>query len=146
MAILPNDDKSDNTDKNQQTRVVSTKIPVDQYDSFNLLVEFLSKTGVIETCTPSALLRNSITQLLNTYSNEIENYRITKANNNGHQIRNIENNQTLGDEHLHPSVNNDVRAYPQDMNILLQKVVNIHKKNYRIIINCRRTTAFLSPL
>ncbi len=120
MAISPNDDKSDNTDKNQQTRVVSTKIPVDQYDSFNLLVEYLSKTGVIETSTPSALLRNSITQLLNTYRNDIENYRIAKkqstANNNDHRLGNIERNQILGNEQLHPSANNDGRIYPQGMN------------------------------
>jgi hypothetical protein len=85
--------------KNQRTKVLSTKIPVDKYGSFNLLVEYLSNTGAIETSIPSAFLRNSITQLLNTYQDDIENYRITKkqgtANNNGHQpiIRKMDNNQ-----------------------------------------------------
>ena len=92
--------------------------PVDQHDSFNLLVEYLSKSGIIETCTPSALLRNSITQLLNSYQDDMENYRIIKkANNNGHQLRNLENNQILGNEHLHPPVNDDGRTHHQGMNM-----------------------------
>jgi hypothetical protein len=110
-------------DKNQRTKVLSTKLPVDQLESFNLLVEYLSKTGVIQTSTPSALVRSSITQLLNTYHDDIENYRITKkqrtANNNGHQpiIRKIENNQILGNKHPHPPVNNDGPTPHQGMNM-----------------------------
>jgi hypothetical protein len=122
MTIQANDDDNDNkVDKKQKARVVSTKIQVDRYDSFNLLAEYLFKTGAIETSTPSALLRNSITQLLHSYHDDIENYRITKrqgtADNNGHQLRNIENNQILGNERLHPPVNDDGRTHHQGMNM-----------------------------
>jgi hypothetical protein len=115
MTILSKDE-----DGRPGIKVVSTKIPVDQHDSFNLLVEYLSKTGVIETCTPSALLRNSIIQLLNTYSNEIENYRTLKrqgfTSNTSYVLGNIENGKILGNEHLHLSVNDDGRSYQQGMN------------------------------
>jgi len=122
MAILSKQNEDGRlNNKNQRTKVLSTKLPVDKYDSFNLLVEHLSKTGAIQTFTPSALLRYSITQLLNTYRNDIESYRIAKnqstANNNGHQLRNIENNQILGSEHIHSHVNDDGRTYQQGLNM-----------------------------
>jgi hypothetical protein len=112
-------------DGRPRIKVISTKIPVDQYDSLNLLIKYLFKTGVIETSTPSALLRNSITQLLKSYQDDIGNYRITKeqstANNNGHQLRNIESNQILGNEHIHSRVNNVYEQHHQVMNMTLVK-------------------------
>jgi hypothetical protein len=80
MTIILNDEKNqtEGDEKQHTTRVISTKIAVDQYDSFNLLAEYLFKTGMVENSTPSALLRNYITQLLSSYHDDIENYRITK--------------------------------------------------------------------
>ena len=97
-------------DKNQKTKVLSTKLPVDQLESFNLLADCMYKDGLIEKPTPSSILRNSILDLLNNHHDDIENYRTLKrqgpANNNGHQLRNTEKNQILGNKHLHPPVNN----------------------------------------
>jgi hypothetical protein len=107
-------------DKNQKTKVLSTKLPVDQLESFNLLAECMYKNGLIEKPTPSSILRNIILDLLKNHHDDIENYRLTKsqgiANNNGYQLRNIENNQILGNEHLHPPPN-DGRTHLQGMNM-----------------------------
>jgi hypothetical protein len=78
MAILLDDKYHTEGDEKQQTRVLSTKLPLDQYESFNLLAEYLFKPGIVENSTPSALLRNYITQILSSYHDDIENYRITK--------------------------------------------------------------------
>jgi len=108
-------------DKNQRTKVLSTKLPVDQLESFNLLAECMYKNGLIEKPTPSSILRNSILDLLNNHHDDIENYRTLKrqgpANNNGHQLRSIEKNQILGNKYLHPPVNDDVRTHHQGMNM-----------------------------
>ena len=81
-------------DKNPRTKVLSTKLPVDQLESFNLLAECMYKNGLIEKPTPSSILRNSILDLPNNYRGDIENYRTLKrqgpANNDGHQLINRE--------------------------------------------------------
>jgi hypothetical protein len=81
-------------DKNQRTKVLSTKLPVDLLESFNLLAECMYKNGLIEKPTPSSILRNSVLDLLNNHHDDIENYRTLKrqgpVNNNDHIIRNIE--------------------------------------------------------
>jgi hypothetical protein len=108
-------------DKNQRTKVLSTKLPVDQLESFNLLAECMYKNGLIEKPTPSSILRNSILDLLNNHHDDIENYRTLKrqgpANNNGHQLINIKKNQIFGNKHLHPPVNDDGRTHLQGMNM-----------------------------
>jgi hypothetical protein len=108
-------------DKNQRTKVLSTKLPVDQLESFNLLAECMFKNGLIEKPTPSSILRNSILDLLNNHHDDVENYRTLKrqgpANKNGHQLLNIEKNQILGNEHLHPPVNDDGRTHHQNMDM-----------------------------
>jgi hypothetical protein len=107
-------------DKNQRSKVLSTKLPVDQLESFNLLAECMYKNGLIEKPTPSSILRKSILDLLNNHHDDIENYCTLKrqgpANNYGHQLINIEKNQILGNKHLPPSVNDDRRTHHQDMN------------------------------
>jgi hypothetical protein len=78
------------------------------------------KNGLIEKPTSSSILRNSILDLPNNYRGDIENYRTLKrqgpANNNGHQLINIEKDQILGNKHLHPPVNDDRRTHHQGMN------------------------------
>jgi hypothetical protein len=112
-------------DKNQRTKVLSTKLPLDQLESFNLLAECMYKNGLIEKPTPSSILRNSILDLLNNHHDDIENYRTLKrqgpANNNGHQLIKIVKNQILGNKHLHPPVNDDGRTHHQGMNMTLVK-------------------------
>jgi hypothetical protein len=107
--------------KNQRTKVLSTKLPVDQLESFNLLAECMYKNGLIEKPTASSILRNSILDLLNNHHDDIENYRTLKrqgpANNNGHELINIEKNQILGNEHLHPPLNDDGQTHHQGMNM-----------------------------
>ena len=108
-------------DKNQRTKVLSTKLPVDQLESFNLLAEWMYKNGLIDKPTPSSILRNSILDLLKNHHDDIKNYRTLKrqgpANKNGHQLLNIEKNQILGNEHLHPPVNDDGRTHHQNMDM-----------------------------
>jgi hypothetical protein len=108
-------------DKNQRTKVLSTKLPVDQLESFNLLAECMFKNGLIKKPTASSILRNSVLDLLNNHHDDIENYRTLKrqgpANNNGYQLINIENSQILGNKHLHPPVNVDERTHHQGMNM-----------------------------
>jgi hypothetical protein len=108
-------------DKNRRTKVLSTKLPVDQLESFNLLAECMYNNGLIENPTPSSILRNSILDLLKNHHDDIENYRTLKrqgpANNNGHQLRNTEKNQILGNKHLHPHVNYDGHPHHQSMDM-----------------------------
>jgi hypothetical protein len=42
--------------KNLRTKVLSTKIPIDQMESFNLLAECMFKNGLIEKPDPSTIL------------------------------------------------------------------------------------------
>jgi hypothetical protein len=83
------------------------------------------KNGLVEKPTASSILRNSVLDLLNNHHDDIENYRTLKrqgpANNNGHQLINIEKNQILGNKHLHPPVNDDGRTHNQGMNMTLLK-------------------------
>ncbi len=66
MTIPLNEDKNHTEgDEKQQTRVLSTKLPVDLYESFNLLAECMYKNGLIEKPTASSILRNSVLNLLN---------------------------------------------------------------------------------
>ena len=106
-------------------------------ESFNLLAEYMFKNGLIEKPTPSALLRNSITKLLTLHHDDIENYRTLKrqgtANKNGHQLRNIEKNQILRNEHLHPPVNDDGHPHHKSMDMTSVKgshpQENVHDHN-----------------
>jgi hypothetical protein len=134
MAISLNDDKK-HTEGNekQHTRVISTKIAVDQYESFNLLAEYLFKIGVVENPTPSAFLRNYITQLVSSYHDDIENYRITKKLSTHDDdllqpiiMANTQNKQNLSLESSNLSIQreqqlplvNDGRVHHQDMNMV----------------------------
>jgi hypothetical protein len=76
LAIGSNCDRKDNTNQEhkelQQTRVISTKVSVDQHDRFNLLSKYLYKKGIGKSSTPPALLRHNIEYLLSHYDNEME--------------------------------------------------------------------------
>jgi hypothetical protein len=108
-------------DKNQRTKVLSTKLPVDQLESFNLLAECMYKNGLIEKPTASSIVRNSVLDLLNNHHDDIENYRTLKrqgpANNNGHQLINIEKNQILGNKHPDLPLNDGRRTHREGMNM-----------------------------
>jgi hypothetical protein len=43
--------------RQKQTKVISINVSVDQHDRFNILAEYVYKKGLIESHTPSALLR-----------------------------------------------------------------------------------------
>jgi hypothetical protein len=86
MAIASNYDLKDNENKEhkarQQTRVISTKVSVDQHDRFNSLCKYLNKRkGVGESPTPSAILRHNIEYLLRRYDNEMEGECCNNSNN-----------------------------------------------------------------
>jgi hypothetical protein len=56
----------------QQTKVISTKVSVDQYRKFKLLTEYLYQKGLAEDHTPSAVLRNHVEDLLRYYHSEVD--------------------------------------------------------------------------
>ena len=56
----------------QQTKVISTKVSVDQYRKFKLLTEYLYQKGLADGHTPSAVLRNHIEDLLRHYCSEVD--------------------------------------------------------------------------
>lgn len=60
--------------KTKTTKVISTKVSVDRYNRFNILAEYLYKSGLTESHTPSALLRASIDHLLLKYYDKLEEY------------------------------------------------------------------------
>ena len=61
MAILSKENEDGRLyDKNQWIKLISTKISVDQFESFNLLAECMFKDWLIDKPTPSTILRNSI--------------------------------------------------------------------------------------
>jgi hypothetical protein len=77
--MLPTDDKNQTEgEENQQTRVVSTKISVDQCHSFNRLAVHLFKNGLIEKPLTSTLLRDCIVNILNEHQVIPNQYSIEK--------------------------------------------------------------------
>ncbi|MGA9843166.1 MAG: hypothetical protein WBQ25_12690 [Nitrososphaeraceae archaeon] len=73
MAGQPDYHAEDTFDKQrQQTKVISTKVSVDQYRRFKLLTEYLSQKGLAHNHTPSAVLRNHIEDLLRHYYSEVD--------------------------------------------------------------------------
>ena len=58
----------------KQTKVISTKVSVDQHNRFNILAEYLYENGLTESSTPSALLRANIDDLLLKYHDKLEEY------------------------------------------------------------------------
>ncbi len=64
------EDSSDN--ERQQTKVISTKVSVDQYRKFKMLTEYLHQKGLADVHTPSAVLRNQIEDLLSYYHDEVD--------------------------------------------------------------------------
>jgi hypothetical protein len=70
MAARLNSQHNDDNDRlvrRRQNKVLSTKVPVDLHDRFNLLAEYLFERGLSEDFTSSALLRDIIEQLLVEY-------------------------------------------------------------------------------
>jgi hypothetical protein len=107
-------------DQKQQTRVVSAKIPVDLYHSFNRLAVHLFKNGLIEKPLISTLLRDCIVNILNQHQVLPNQHSIEKQGS-----KSDENKQGLSLESSNPSIQreqqltlvNDGRVHNQDMNM-----------------------------
>jgi hypothetical protein len=57
IAILSKENEDGRlNNKNRRTKVLSTKIPIDPMESFNLLAECMFKNGLIEKLDPSTIL------------------------------------------------------------------------------------------
>ena len=65
--------------RQKQTKVISTKVSVDQHNRFNILAEYLYNNGLIESHTPSALLRASIDHLLFKHHDKLEEYCVNST-------------------------------------------------------------------
>ena len=76
MAATLDNQLTDNNDRivRRQNKVISIKVPVDPHNSFNLLAEYLFESGLSESFTAYALLRDIIEHLLSEYSNGMANY------------------------------------------------------------------------
>jgi hypothetical protein len=72
-AILDSRHKSNN-DRivRRRNKVLSTKVPVDLHNRFNLLAEYLFDNGLSESFTTSALLRDIVEHLLTEYHDGLE--------------------------------------------------------------------------
>jgi hypothetical protein len=102
LAILSKENEDGRlNNKNQRIKVISTKISVDQLESFNLLAECMYKEGLIDKPTPSTILRNSILDLLNNHHDNIENYRTLK-------------NQSMGNNDIHHQLTTRNSGYIQN--------------------------------
>ena len=75
VATLDNQ-LTDNNDRIvlRQNKVISIKVPVDYHNRFSLLAEYLFESGLSESFTAYALLRDIIEQLLGKYHNGMANY------------------------------------------------------------------------
>lgn len=71
MVTTLDNQLKDNNDRivRRQNKVISTKVPVDLHNRFNLLDEYLFERGLFESFTAYALLRDIIEQLLSEYHN-----------------------------------------------------------------------------
>jgi hypothetical protein len=71
MAATLDNQLKDNNDRivRRRNKVISTKVPVDLHNRFNLLAEYLFERGLSESFTAYALLRDIIEQLLSEYHN-----------------------------------------------------------------------------
>jgi hypothetical protein len=122
LAILSKENEDGRlNNKNQRIKVVSTKISVDQLESFNLLAECMYREGLIDKPTPSTILRNGILDLLNTYRNDIENYRTLKNQSMGnidihHQL--ITRNSGYKQSPVRDPSNNNGQDDPHQYDIL----------------------------
>ena len=69
-------DDSDRTVPRRQSKVPSTKVPVDFDDRFNLLAEYLFERGLSASFTTSALLCDIVEQLLTEYRDGLAAYEM----------------------------------------------------------------------
>jgi hypothetical protein len=71
MAATLDNQLKNNNDRivRRRNKVISTKVPVDLHNRFNLLAEYLFERGLSESFTAYALLRDIIEQLLSEYHN-----------------------------------------------------------------------------
>lgn len=58
----------------RRTKVLSTKVSIELHNRFNLLAEYFFETGLSESFTPSALLRDIIVRLLSEYHDGLAAY------------------------------------------------------------------------
>ena len=76
-SVYPKGESDDVWQK--QTKIISTRVSVDQRIRFNILTEHLYNNGLIESHTPSALLRASIDHLLFKYHDKLEEYYVNST-------------------------------------------------------------------
>jgi hypothetical protein len=63
----------------RRNKVLSTKVSVDLHNRFSLLAEYLFESGLSESFTSSALLRDIIEHLLSEYHDGVEAF-VNKTN------------------------------------------------------------------
>ena len=66
---------SDSHAVRRRNKVLSTKVPVDLHDRFNLLAEYLFERGLSESFTTSALLHDIVEHLLSEYHDGLVAYQ-----------------------------------------------------------------------
>jgi hypothetical protein len=65
---------SDSGAVRRRNKVISTKVSIDLHNRFNLLAEYLFESGLSESFTSSALLRDIVKHLLSEYHDGLAAY------------------------------------------------------------------------
>jgi hypothetical protein len=86
-ARLDNQSKDSDDQVRRRNKVLSTKVSIDLHNRFNLLAEYLFESGLSETFTPSALLRDIIEQLLSEYHDGLAAYENVQNLNDANSPR-----------------------------------------------------------
>ena len=114
----------------KQTKVISTKVSVDQHSRFNILAEYLYNNGLIESYTPSALLRANIDHLLLKYHDKLEEYCTNSTMNSSLPISidQPSSSSLLSQELEIQSESDEMKNYIGDL-ILAEIQSKYHKNN-----------------
>jgi hypothetical protein len=87
---------------NKLTKVLSTKLSIDDYNSFQILTKLEYEAGLIKEESTSELLRFTIRHILNLVHNQPE-YLILKQEQQQKQVQNYQQQQQLHSQVILPS-------------------------------------------
>jgi hypothetical protein len=110
-----------NNNNKKLSKVLSTKLSIEDYNAFLILTKLEYKTGLIKEESTSELLRFTIRHILNQVHNQPE-YLVLKQQEQQQQTQNNQQQQPLHSQVILPSPTT-ATAYPQ------HQVPNISRRN-----------------
>ena len=128
--VYPSRETEDGCQK--QTKVISTKLSVYQHNRFNILAEYLYRSGLTEGHTPSTLLRASIDSLLLEYHDKLDEYCANSTMNSNLPIPMSQPlSLLLSQEPKHQSESDKLETHVSDLIIEeIQSRYHENEKNY----------------